>query len=196
MTDPHETDYYEQTYTQLYALNEKVRRACLHALPALAMIDTIDPAIESALDVGCGNGLLVWSLRERGIEALGLDVTTPERPRCDPAWFTKGNMLDLPWPDSEFDVVSCCDTIEHLKPDHLDRGYRELVRVAKRWVLMSYGIGRPPKFVVRPPGVERLHETLLPFEGWLRKTEEFGLRLARARVLNTTLNMTLWEVRK
>ncbi len=187
------TDYYADTYTRLYQVDEKTREACVRVPPALEMVKTLDPQPVDALDIGCGNGKLVAGLRARGIMAIGLDVADIQR-EFDPAWFVRGNMLNTGFEPRAADLLTCLDTIEHLKPEDLDRGFREIVRIASRWVIFSYGLGREPVSTVKPEGVERLHEIVKPFDWWLGKTAEHGLRLVRARVLNSRQNVTLWEV--
>jgi len=66
------------------------------------------------LDLGCGDGLLTWTLAERGAWAVGIDVdramldvasarsvrSRRQRPR-----FVEGRIEQLPFPDGSFDVV-------------------------------------------------------------------------------------------
>jgi ubiquinone/menaquinone biosynthesis C-methylase UbiE len=49
--------------------------------------------------------------------------------------FTSGSIYDLPFADGTFELVLCTDLLEHL--DDPKRAMHELVRVSKRWVLIS-----------------------------------------------------------
>lgn len=84
------------------------------------------------LEIACGTGILVSWLAERGAHVVGCDISeqalgrarargTGEYAGCD--------IHRLPFRDQEFDVVVCCETLEHtLDPD---AALRELRRVAK-----------------------------------------------------------------
>ncbi len=43
----------------------------------------------------------------------------------------------LPFPDNSFDLVVCAQVLEHLPEAVLEKGVRELARVARRWVFVS-----------------------------------------------------------
>jgi SAM-dependent methyltransferase len=80
------------------------------------IVDRLKP--RSALDVGCAIGLLVEALRERGVDARGIDVSewaisqVPEelQPFC-----RVGSLLEEI--DGRFDLITCIEVIEHL-PAH------------------------------------------------------------------------------
>ena len=80
------------------------------------------------LDVGCDEGHLrglVPGLDYTGIDVGGspdvlVDLEAAER---------------LPFPDRAFDTVVCSDVLEHL--DSLHRVFGEMVRVSRRWLVIS-----------------------------------------------------------
>src|SRR5690606_14550050 len=47
----------------------------------------------------------------------------------------QASVYDLPWQDGEFDLVICCEVLEHV--DDPDRALAEIARVASRRVLVS-----------------------------------------------------------
>ena len=69
-------------------------------------IDTAD----RVLDVACGSGLALELARARGAECAGIDASSRliaiARDRNRGADIRVGDMLDLPWPDGSFDVVT------------------------------------------------------------------------------------------
>ncbi len=86
------------------------------------------------LDVGCGMGLIVHTLRERGIDAHGVDVSAlviEEGNRRAPGNFKLGSILELPFPDDSFDTVVCTDVLEHLAEEDVAVALAELYRVTK-----------------------------------------------------------------
>jgi 2-polyprenyl-3-methyl-5-hydroxy-6-metoxy-1,4-benzoquinol methylase len=70
----------------------------------------------TALDVGCGEGLLVRRLRDAGVPRVtGLDLDPAEVARAAGGpgiSYLAGNVLDTP--DHEFDLVTCFATLHHL----------------------------------------------------------------------------------
>lgn len=94
----------------------------------------------SVLEVGCGEGRLakyLWTAgpRPERFVMSDLDVSRID-PGIDPVLeVQEASVYDLPWDDSTFDLVICCEVLEHL--DDPERGLREVSRVASRRVLLS-----------------------------------------------------------
>jgi ubiquinone/menaquinone biosynthesis C-methylase UbiE len=104
-------------------------------------IVTLSP--ESFLDAGCGEGFVARRVIDAapGISLTGCDVSEGAleiAARANPeARFVLGSVVDLPFPDSSFDVVGCFEVLEHL-PDGLPRrALSEMGRVARRAVVLS-----------------------------------------------------------
>lgn len=95
----------------------------------------------SILDAGCGEGLSLGAVLERrrvdyaaGVDMLAGSVrfAAANQPR---AWFLRGDVTSLPFADHSFDVVMCCEVLEHL--DDPAAALRELRRVARRALVLS-----------------------------------------------------------
>ncbi|MEK7704259.1 MAG: class I SAM-dependent methyltransferase [Myxococcota bacterium] len=96
----------------------------------------------SVLEVGCGPGFsterLVRALPEgTRIEACDVETRLVEQSRARNPGVPvhERSIYDLRWPARAFDVVVCLEVLEHL--DDPERGLRELVRVAGRWLILS-----------------------------------------------------------
>lgn len=93
---------------------------------------------KTALDVGCGTGHLVKSLRSFGIEAYGVEISKDALEMVDTSVkeFVKyGDIVDLPFKDNEYDVVITFDVLEHIDKEKLPKAISELIRVAKNHIL-------------------------------------------------------------
>jgi len=96
---------------------------------------------QSVLEVGCGEGLLLHHLRGqlegRRVAAVDVDrdgVATARR-NSPFAQYALASAYDLPFRSGCFDLVICCEVLEHLEDPAAAR--RELARVARRDCLLS-----------------------------------------------------------
>ena len=96
-----------------------------------------DPANLAVLEVGSGGGLLAEEFARMGCEVTGVD---PSAGSVDAArTHAHGAGLDiryvvargeeLPFPDASFDLVLCCDVLEHV--DDVERVLAEAARVLR-----------------------------------------------------------------
>lgn len=91
--------------------------------------------VRSALEVGCGRGEVVAHLRERGVDALGMDISetavrlaSRRHPDCR---FASHPVEARPWPGgaAAYDLVVSFEVIEHLlEPRCLLEGAHEVLR--------------------------------------------------------------------
>jgi len=83
----------------------------------------IDPRGEKALEVGCGGGILCEEIARLGFETTGVDPSEPSlraaaghaRTTGLDIRYVKGSGESIPFADSAFDVVLCCDVLEHVR---------------------------------------------------------------------------------
>jgi ubiquinone/menaquinone biosynthesis C-methylase UbiE len=96
------------------------------------------PNAHSVLEVGCGTGHFTRWMAERGLEAVGLDVSDPmlsEARRRGGPRYMPGDALSLPIADRSYDVTALITTLEFL-PDPA-RALAEAVRVARHGILLG-----------------------------------------------------------
>lgn len=127
-------------YYDKYASKNPIERALMRGFlqAVTGFYERMAPA--TVLEVGCGEGRLAQHL-----------VTTARRPQrfvaCDLELgaVTSGldpiielqaaSIYELPFPDATFDLVVCCEVLEHLHEP--ERGLAEVARVARRGAIVS-----------------------------------------------------------
>lgn len=101
----------------------------------------------TCLNAGCGEGLFVSFLDSlQGLTRIvHMDFKKPDLPRfkCDSRHdAVEGSLVDLPFPDSEFDFVFCTEVLEHIVDD--SRAVLEIGRVLKANGLTLVSTPTPP----------------------------------------------------
>jgi SAM-dependent methyltransferase len=95
---------------------------------------------KSVLEVGCGEGKLADHLvrsapRPERFVATDLSLER-QAPDIDPIIeFSEASVYDLPFEDRSFDLVLCCEVMEHLERPR--EALAEVARVARNFVLIS-----------------------------------------------------------
>jgi 2-polyprenyl-6-hydroxyphenyl methylase / 3-demethylubiquinone-9 3-methyltransferase len=82
----------------------------------------LNPDSLRALDVGCGGGLMAEEVAKLGFRVTGIDPSSPSietaRGHATEAGldidYLEGTGESLPFPDGSFDLVYCCDVLEHV----------------------------------------------------------------------------------
>ena len=116
------------------------------------VVKTIRPLnIDSVLDVGCGEGFTLARLNKEKIgktyEGIEYDDGAIELgkklyPRLN---IQKGDIYKLPHKSNSVDLVICTEVLEHL--ENPKKAYRELIRVSKKYVLLS--VPNEPFFTIQ-----------------------------------------------
>lgn len=89
----------------------------------------------SLLDVSTGRGEVLHMAREAGHDPVKGTEAVPAL--CDGERIVHALVHDLPFPDDAFDTVTMFDVMEHLVPLDTEAACQELLRVAKRRVLLT-----------------------------------------------------------
>jgi len=113
-----------------------------------------------SLDVGCGSSPNINYIPGK---RMGIDI----RPDCldfikehSDAEFRQGNILNIPFPENAFDLVTCIEVIEHLHENEVNVAISELARVTKQ---NGYIIIATPNYdSLLWKSIERLQQLLQP----------------------------------
>jgi len=87
------------------------------------------------LDIGCAKGYLVYVLRQRGVEAYGIDWSAYAIASASPdvrPYLQCASAMDLPFAASQFALAVSFDVLEHLDEPHVRRALVESARVSRR----------------------------------------------------------------
>ncbi len=91
--------------------------------------------VKSILDVGCGDGRIIESLSS-SYRAVGVDYAFSSIVRVQ-AMGVQGSSGMLPFRNKSFDLVLCCEVLEHMEDKLFLDTIKELIRVSRQHVLIS-----------------------------------------------------------
>lgn len=102
--------------------------------------------ITTALDVPCGTGRMTEVLLQSGLQVTGCDVSSAmmQQAQSKLAAFGKrlqlcqGNLNELPFESSSFDLVTCVRLFGHFPSDVRVGMLREMARVTRRCIIVQY----------------------------------------------------------
>jgi SAM-dependent methyltransferase len=138
------------------------------------------------LDVSCGTGALLAAARERGIEAVGIDLSDEAvrlAKRAVPsAAVVVGAGESLAFEDHSFDYITCLGSLEHFLD--MGQGLEEMKRVAQpaaRFCIMVPNKDFIGWKVMGHQGTAQqgINEHLLPLGAWRRLFEQHALSVRR-----------------
>lgn len=120
------------------------------------------------LDVGCAKGFLVEALRDRGVEAFGIDISEyaigEVRPDLEP--YCRVASAVEPF-DERYDLVTCIEVLEHLGEEDGRTAIANICRSAEDVLFSS----TPDDFT------EPTHVNVRPRSWWIERFAEHGFRL-------------------
>lgn len=133
--------------------------------------------VRSVLDIGCGEGHSTAFFRDLGCRVLGVDGSVQaRRDSVAPEFhavhdFTRGAFL----PAATFDLIWCCEFVEHLEERHLGNFLETLDR-GTGYLMMTFA---------EPGQVGHHHVNCRPLEYWVAKIGATGFRFDRERTRAT-----------
>lgn len=124
---------------------------------------------KKVLEIGCAKGFLVEALRDRGIDAFGIDISdyAISQVRSDIRDFCSVMSATEPFKDS-YDLIICMEVLEHLSDEE---GYKVIENICThtRDVIFSSS----PSYTHPDP----THHNVRPKEYWIRRFAENGFAL-------------------
>lgn len=84
-------------------------------------------APKKTLDVGCAVGYLVEGLRDRGVEAWGVDISdyAISKVRDDIKPYCRVQSATVPI-NEKYDLITCIEVMEHLKPEEFNKAIENI----------------------------------------------------------------------
>ena len=109
---------------------------------------------QRVLDAGCAKGFLVEALRNRGVEAFGVDISEhaiSEVHESVRGYCRVGSLTDPI--DERYDLITCVEVIEHMPPPDGRTAIGNLCSATDRLLLSTspFDYGEPTHLNVQPP---------------------------------------------
>ena len=119
------------------------------------------------LDIGIGNGFVSQYLKTRNYNVVTLDIDKNLNPD------KTGSVLNIPFRNNCFDVVVCCETLEHLPYKKFRKALSEMRRVSKSYVILSLpDVKKVCKIHIKIPGLKAIKK-LIPFPAFKKIHHKF-----------------------
>ncbi len=122
----------------------------------------------SVLDAGCAMGFLVEALRERNVEAWGIDVSEYAISQADESVREYLSVASLTEPlNRRYDLITCIEVLEHVPPAETDKAIANLCGATDALLFSStpHDFGEATHLNVQPP---EAWSAALAREGFLR----------------------------
>lgn len=123
-----------------YGTNNPIARRMMRAFLAAVSQLYLQCKPQTVLEVGCGEGRLTNELIKlyyppQGFRACDLSLNKLDPDADKRIEFDECSIYALPFADDSFDLVVCCEVLEHLEDPR--SALRELARVSHRKVIVS-----------------------------------------------------------
>jgi len=192
MTKENYKDIYDKLYEVGYRLNDKnCGVTSLIYICKNLKFDTI-------IDVGCstGSGYDVatgYKKQYTGIDVADLAVKKAIARNRN---VVQGSICDIPFEDESFDVSFSSDVIEHIHPDDIDLALSEMIRVAKKYVVVKMSTTaskradkiNPISWVDRAGlSIKNMHLTIWSSSVWLEKLMTLDLDVIHVETTKKTI---------
>lgn len=146
------------------------------------------------LDAGCGKCNFACKMHSRGFPGTiyGIDVSKHVIEHAPKECCTVHGSLDnMPFETDFFDGLWCCDVMEHIPPEKVDKVLTELRRVLKSDGKISFSISGLPARWKGPQG-EELHLTIKKIDWWVSVLASHGLPIEFQYIIPRRESYIIW----
>jgi len=175
---------HRETYQTMYNEYHKLRSGSdvCHSCRFLDGIFKIYK-FKTLLDAGCGTAVMVRKLRQKGIDARGIEAASLPLQEYAKDLLANGTvysvpMQEIPFKTSQFDMITSVEVFEHIPEADIDRSINELSRVAKLGATAFITVGQSTSRFDTKEGRQKsavaaistqfkFHETIKPRQWWL-----------------------------
>ena len=131
---------------------------------------------ETVFDAGAGNGMGIRMMRALGKTAHGLELSQSvidqdSQDLVSMGVIQQGSLVDIPFESNTFDLITSGDVLEHIEEGMEADVVRELVRVSKRYIVVSISLKSHQN--------ENLHTYLRSREWWETLFESYGVKVLK-----------------
>jgi len=128
MSNLNDAKTFEEQYPYLNIAYDSKKRFCgyWHQID-----ETVSLKPKKMLEIGPGNSFVANYLKSWGVDVVTLDVLEELNPDVI------GSVVQIPFSDNAFDVVSCCEVLEHMPYENFNRSIKEIRRVSQKHVVLS-----------------------------------------------------------
>lgn len=124
---------------------------------------------KTILDVGCGMGHVLRSFLKLRYAAKGTEISKDAIKYYMPDLKKRRIVVEagiekLPFRDNQFDLVFSSDVMEHIPKFGIEQSISELIRVAKKYLVLTINLDHPYKY----------HPTILSRGVWEKKFLQNG----------------------
>jgi len=144
-------------------------------------------------DIGCAKGYVVKHLNCFNVECFGSDISVYAINSAELEVREKlfiENIDNLHYADSEFELVTCFETLEHIPEAELDKTIDELARISNKYLFLTIAHEYNKE--------DKTHVSLFPREWWINKFASRGLDIDWSLMLpimfNEVVKQMNWNV--
>ena len=86
---------------------------------------------QNVLEIGPGNGIVTYFLNKCGIKVITSDIDIHNAPT------TLSDIVFLPFKSNSFDIILCCEVLEHIPFSEFEPALLEIYRVTNEYLIIS-----------------------------------------------------------